>query len=284
MKCRFIDTGFNDAYTNMAIDEAILHYCKIPTLRVYGWKQATISIGYNQDLEKEINMEYCKKNSLDIVRRLTGGKAVFHDKEITYSFISPENNDLLPMEINESYKIIAKALVIALKKIGINSEIKKVPEKIKTPICFNSSNWYELIVNNKKISGSAQRRMDRKILQHGSLLIDFDYNKNNSLFNSNDLIDNILNLKKRITSINNQLKINNINYNLLEKQSFSGRRKIINFSSELKEAIKNGFKENFNFEMINDSLIIEEIKLAERLKEEKYSTEEWNYKLQLSYL
>ena len=63
MKCRFIDTGFNDAYTNMAIDEAILHYCKIPTLRVYGWKQATISIGYNQDLEKEINMEYCKKNS-----------------------------------------------------------------------------------------------------------------------------------------------------------------------------------------------------------------------------
>ena len=255
MKCRFIDTGFNDAFTNMAIDEALLN-SKIPVLRVYSWKPEAISIGYNQDLQ-EINLDYCKNNGIDIVRRITGGKAVFHDKEITYSFILPENTNLLPFEVNESYKIIAKALLIALKKININAEIKKVPERIETPVCFNSSNWYELLVNDKKISGSAQRRMSGKILQHGSMLIDFDYNKNNSLFNTTNSFDN---LKQRITSIKNETN------------------KIIT-ANKIKEAIKQGCKENFSFEMINDSVTDEEIKLTEKLNQEKYSTEEWNFNL-----
>src|SRR3989338_15466 len=265
MQCRFIDTGFRNAFENMAIDEALLKYCEAPILRVYGWKPAAISIGYNQDAEKEINLDYCKKNNIEIVRRITGGKAVFHDKEITYSFILPENNNLIPLEVNESYRIIANALVIALKKIGINADIKKAPDKIKTPICFNSSNWYELLANGRKISGSAQRRFNVKVLQHGPVLIDFDYNRNNSIFNSNNDFDNILNLKNRITSLKNELK---------------SRLKTDNISYEtLKSAIKSGFKENFDFEMIQDSLSNEEAMLAEKLREEKYSTEEWNYKL-----
>jgi len=260
MKCRFIDTGVNDAFTNMAIDEALLN-SQIPVLRVYSWSPKVISIGYNQNVQKEINLDYCKNNNIEIVRRITGGKAVFHDQELTYSFILPENTNLLPFEINESYKTIAKALVLALKKININAEIKKAPERIKTPVCFNSSNWYELIVNNRKISGSAQRRMNGKILQHGSLLIDFDYEKNNLIFNSNTSFDNIKNLKLRITSIKRESKINNINYN------------------ELKTAIKTGFKENFDFEMIDDSLTNEELKSAKKLREETYSAEEWNFRL-----
>ncbi len=263
MQCRFIDTGFNDAFTNMAIDEAIMHYCKVPVLRVYAWKPEAISVGYNQDLQ-EINLENCKNNKVDVVRRITGGKAIFHDKEITYSFILPERLGLLPKEINESYREIANALVIALKKININAEIKKNPERIATSICFNSSNWYELLINDKKISGSAQRRMQGKILQHGSILIDFDYEKNSILFNSNNLIDNITNLKKRITSINNEL---------------NNKKNIINYK-KISEAIRFGFKENFGFDIIDDSLSSEEIKLAEKLREEKYLTEEWNYKLE----
>ena len=267
MQCRFIDTGLRNAYENMAIDEAILHYCKIPTLRVYGWKPAAISIGYNQDAEKEINLDYCEKNNIKIVRRLTGGKAVFHDEEITYSFILPENSNLIPFEVNESYKVIAKALQIALKKIGINSEMKKAPEKIATPICFNSYNWCELLVNGRKISGSAQRRFDGKVLQHGTLLIDFDYEKNASLFNSNNSFDNILNLKSRITSIKSELRTKKNNNN-----------KAITYE-ELAEAIKYGFKENFNFKIIDSHLNNEETQLAWKLTEEKYSTEEWNYQL-----
>lgn len=256
MQCRFIDTGFNDAFTNMAIDEALLHLCKTPTLRVYGWKPAAISVGYSQNIREEINLKNCKKFGIKIVRRVTGGKAVFHDKEITYSFILPETANLLPYEINESYKIIANALIISLKKIGINTEMKKIPEKIKTAMCFNSSNWYELLVNNKKISGSAQRRFNGKILQHGAILIDFDYKMNVSLFNPNNNFDNILNLKKRVTSIKKELK---------NKKNTS---KTITYK-ELSEAIKFGFKENFNFYLINENLTNEEIILAKKLRQEK---------------
>ncbi len=260
MQCRFIDTGFRNAFENMAIDEAILRCCKMPTLRVYGWKPAAISIGYNQDAEKEINLDYCKKNNIKIVRRLTGGKAVFHDKEITYSFILPENSNLIPFEVNESYKVIANALVIALKKIGINAQMKKSPEKIKTPICFNSSNWYEILVNGKKISGSAQRRLNGKVLQHGPILIDFDYGKNDLLFNSNNNLDTLNNLKNRITSVKNELNNSKkIGYN------------------QLKEAIKSGFKENFDFDIVDGSLSDEGAMLAEKLKKEKYSADEWNF-------
>ncbi len=262
MQCRFIDTGFNDAFTNMAIDEAILSYCKIPTLRVYRWKPEAISLGYNQDI-KEINTDYCEKNDIDVVRRITGGKAVFHDKEMTYSFILPEDANLLPKEINESYKKIANALVLALKKFNVNSEVKKTPEKIKTSICFNSSNWYELLVNNKKISGSAQRRISGKILQHGSILIDFDYEKNASLFNHNNNFDNVNdlnNLKNRITSIKKESKNIKISY------------------EKLAESIKAGFKENFKFKIAESTLSNEEIMLANKLMKEKYSTEEWNYR------
>ena len=262
MQCRFIDTGFRNAFENMAIDEAILHYCKLPTLRIYGWKPAAVSIGYNQDIEREINVEYCKKNNIEIVRRLTGGKAVFHDKEITYSFILPEDSNLIPFEVNESYKIIANALIIALKKIEINAEMKKTPEKIVTPICFNSSNWYEILVNGRKISGSAQRRFNGKVLQHGPILIDFDYNKNNSIFNSNNDFDNILNLKNRVTSIKNELK----------------NSKIITYD-EIAQAIRGGFKENFKLDIVESFLSNEELRLANRLTKEKYSAEEWNYRL-----
>ena len=261
MKCRFIDTGFNDCFTNMAIDEALLINSEIPILRVYGWNPKAISMGYNQDVNKEINLDYCKNNGIDIVRRITGGKAVFHDKEITYSFILPESLGLLSNNINESYKEIANALLIALKKININAEIRKVPERIETPVCFNSSNWYELLVNNKKISGSAQRRMNGKVLQHGSLLMDFNYEKNNLLFNSNNTFDMIENLKQRITSIKNELN------------------KIINYN-EIKNAIKFGFKENFSFDIVDSFLSEDEINLIEKLRQERYSTDEWNLRLQ----
>ena len=296
MQCRFIDTGFQDAYSNMAIDEAILTYCKIPTLRVYGWKPAAISIGYNQDAEKEINIDYCGKNKICIVRRLTGGKAVFHDKEITYSLILPENSDLVPFEINESYKVIANALIIALNKIGLNAEMKKAPEKVKTPICFNSSNWYELLVNGKKISGSAQRRLDGKVLQHGPILIDFDYEKNSKLFNSNGDSDTLNNLKNRITSLKNELDNNKnksykndetspiiktnktkLNKKIKNKKNAKDNNRI-SYNS-LAGAIKLGFKENFGFEIVEGNLTKEEVILRNKLKKEKYSKDEWNLKI-----
>ena len=257
MRCRFIDTGFNDAFANMATDEALALSCREPILRLYQWKPAAISVGYNQNLEKEINLDYCKKDNIGIVRRITGGKAVFHDDELTYSFILPENTNILPSGVVESYKIIANALAISLKKIGIIASIREIDEKIKTPICFNSSNWYELSANNKKISGSAQRRFEGKILQHGSILLGFDYKKNQLLFNSHNDLDRIESLKKRITSVKNELK------------------KEID-TKKLKMALRYGFEKNFNFKLVDDDLSKEESLLVKKLLEGKYSTDEWN--------
>ena len=260
MQLRLIDTGFNDAFANMAIDEALAINCKEPILRIYQWKPKAVSIGYNQNMQKEINSEFCRKNNIDVVRRITGGKAVFHENELTYSFIIPEKLNLLPQNIVESYKIIANALVIALKKIGINANIRKINEKINTPICFNSSSWHELTVNGRKISGSAQRRFEGKMLQHGPISIDFDYKTNSLLFKSNNEIDNIDNLKKRITSISNELN------------------KEIDIK-KLKDALRHGFEKNFDFGIVADSLNNDEKLLATKLLKEKYLTDEWNYGL-----
>ncbi|MEK6983519.1 MAG: biotin/lipoate A/B protein ligase family protein [Nanoarchaeota archaeon] len=259
MQCRFIDTGSNDAFTNMAIDEAILTYCEQPVLRVYKWSSPSISVGYNQSAANEINLDKCKEHSVKIVRRITGGKAVLHDKEVTYSFILPENTAMLPRNITESYRAIAQGLVIALKKIRLNAEIKKQPERLATPICFNSSNWYELSVNNKKISGSAQRRLNGKILQHGPILMDFDYGMNALLFKSNGAMGSLKGLRNRITSVKNELN-SEISYD------------------ELSNAIKYGFKRNFNFDFIDSKLTNNEIRLSVALRNEKYSKEKWNFK------
>ena len=101
MKCRFIDTSRNDAYSNMAIDEAILLCSEEPVLRVYQWNPLSISVGYNQNVAQEINVPECKKNNIDIVRRITGGKAVFHDDELTYSLIVPKNTVRMPDGVTE---------------------------------------------------------------------------------------------------------------------------------------------------------------------------------------
>ena len=140
------------------------------------------------------------------------------------------------------------------------------------------------MVNGRKISGSAQRRFNGKVLQHGPILINFDCNKNNSIFSSNNDFNMINNLKQRITSINNELK--NTRTKFGTRMKFGTHSEGIHYVdnkkigyNELRDAIRFGFKENFGFDMTNNSLTDEEIKLAEKLREEKYSTEEWNYKL-----
>lgn len=259
MKCRFIDTSSGDAYSNMAVDEALLALSSKPVLRVYQWKPSSISVGYSQSVAKEINMEECNKNNIPVVRRITGGKAIFHDSEITYSFVVPKKTIKMPEGVTESYKAIANALLIALRKIGIKVEIKKQPDRLATPICFSSCNWYEMTVMGKKICGSAQKRMDGRILQHGSLLIDFDYEKNAMLFRT-DYRDTLESLKKRITSIRNELD-KNIS------------------RSRLANAIKSGFEENFNADFSEGSLTKKETGLAESLKNGKYSRDEWNFRI-----
>lgn len=251
---RLINTNCNNAYLNMAIDEALLISDK-PVLRFYKWKPAAISLGYSQSIN-EINLNQCENLRIDYVRRLTGGKAVLHDKELTYSFIINEN--IMPKRIIDSYMLISNGILFALKLLGIDACMKDSIEKsASSSICFNEPSYYEITVGNKKLVGSAQTRKNSKLLQHGSILLGTDIEKMCLLFNN--CSKKIINYsKKRITSLNELNK--KIKYN------------------DLTRALKKGFEENFQIRLFSDELTNNELRLAKKLCREKYSTKEWNFK------
>jgi len=183
---KFIDSGFNIGIYNMSLDEELLARAqageKIPVLRFYGWRPPAVSIGRFQKIEDAVDAEASRQLGFDIVRRITGGRAVLHHTELTYSIIARMDDPLFPNTVLGTYKVIASGLLTGLKNLGINAEmvsradhtahlVKKDP---KAPACFSSPSWYEIVVNHKKIIGSAQRRLSGAFLQHGSILIGYN--------------------------------------------------------------------------------------------------------------
>jgi lipoate-protein ligase A len=151
-------------------------------LRFYEWEPPAISLGRFQKIETAVDQEACKRLGVDIVRRITGGRAVFHNKELTYSIVARTDDPLFPSSVHGTYKVIAAGLVAGLKNLGIDAEIVSranryaalVEKNPKDPACFSSPSWYEIVANGKKIIGSAQRRLSGAFLQHGSILISYD--------------------------------------------------------------------------------------------------------------
>jgi lipoate-protein ligase A len=183
---RFIDSGPNLAAYNMAVDEELLARAQAgeqtPVLRFYAWSPPAVSLGRFQKIEEAVNADACKRLGFDIVRRVTGGRAVLHRDELTYSIVSPIDNPLFPPSVLGTYKIIATGLLAGLRNLGIPAEMVShgnrhaglVDKTDDNPSCFSSPSWYELVVNGKKIIGSAQRRLSGAFLQHGSILISYD--------------------------------------------------------------------------------------------------------------
>jgi len=240
MKWRLISDLANDAYTNMAIDEAILRLGK-PTLRLYEWSPAAVSIGYFQSLSKEVETDICKKMGIDIVRRITGGGAVFHEHELTYSFICPEK--YVPKDIIKSYHLICGAIVGGLTRQGIAA-------------VFHPIN--DIIVNGKKISGSAQTRKNHVVLQHGTIIIDVDIDKMFSILKVPDekMRDKMITtVKERVTSLSNELTEYDI--------------------SALRKNIVRGFESSLKTEFEPGSLSNREEALAQELRL-RFASTEWN--------
>ncbi|MBW2975711.1 lipoate--protein ligase family protein [Candidatus Woesearchaeota archaeon] len=261
MKFRLIDTGYSTPSMNMAIDEALLA-SKLPVIRFYRWKPAGLSIGYFQSI-KDFNLKEIKKQKVGLVRRLTGGNAVLHDKELTYSFIISEEH--MPKSIIESYKKISNGLMHGLRNLGLKAVMNKdVKKSRKSAVCFNDPSWYEILIDKKKIVGSAQKRVDRKLLQHGAVLIDIDVDKYCSLF-SNCSKEMVSRVRERMTSINDELK---------RKKEFFPVSYI-----EAKEALIKGFEEKLSIDFIEDKLTEQEKERAKKLDKEKYSTQGWNLNL-----
>jgi lipoate-protein ligase A len=247
MRWRVIDYTENDAFTNMAIDEAVSEQVGAgtspPTIRFYGWKPSAVSIGYFQSLEKEVDTARCEDTGVDIVRRRTGGGAVYHDNfgEITYSIIARE--ELFPKDIIASYRVICGWIIDSLAILGIKAEFKPIND---------------IIANGKKISGNAQTRRGGVLLQHGTILYSVDVDKMFSLLKVSDekIKDKMIaTVKERVTSIVQQ------NQSITRDATY--------------RALVQGFTNEKEFDF--DSLTQNEIAITTELAKTRYKTKEWNW-------
>ncbi len=244
MKWRVIPLQINNAFMNMAIDEAISESVArgaAPTIRFYRWSPSAVSIGYFQGLHDEVNVEKCEELGVHIVRRRTGGGAVYHDYdgEITYSVIAPEK--LFPAGIRESYQIVCSWIVNGLENLGIKGEFKPIND---------------ILVSGKKISGNAQTRRNGVLLQHGTILYDLDVEKMFTVLkvSKEKISDKMIQaVEERVTSVRKQKDVG---------------------IHDLHEALLEGFVQDkqHSFETLTDEEIVRAEKLAE-----KYAGDEWNY-------
>jgi lipoyl(octanoyl) transferase len=176
---RFILSGANSGAVNMAADEAVMSGIReggsTPVLRLYTWNPPTISIGYFQSAA-DIDFAACENDGIGVVRRITGGRAVLHSDEITYSIIFGEE-DFSPFNKKEIFTFIARCLVDSLRMLGIDSKIaEKTRGNLKSPNCFASPAQYEIeSVQQGKLIGSAQVIKDGVVLQHGAIPLTGSY-------------------------------------------------------------------------------------------------------------
>lgn len=183
---RLIIHGAADGAWNMAVDEAILaSYLATPpppspTLRLYGWKPAALSLGRSQDARSSCDPAYLRDQAIDLVRRPTGGLAVLHDRERTYSVIGSLRRDPFPGGVLDTYERIASMLRGALERMGAEAlpagpaaaPATRPRDPAGGPSCFESASVHELAVGGRKLVGSAQLRRRGAFLQHGSILLD----------------------------------------------------------------------------------------------------------------
>ncbi len=247
MNWRVIPLEANDAFTNMAIDEAVGEAVaggKSPaTIRFYRWKPGAVSIGYFQSMHDEVDVAKCKARGVDVIRRITGGGAVYHDEngEITYSVAVPEK--LLSLGITESYRLICGWIVGSLAKLGIAAEFKPIND---------------IIVGGKKISGNAQTRRNGVVLQHGTILYDVDVDTMFSLLKVPDekIRDKMIAaVKERVTRV--------LDFAQVSKQELSG-------------ALLKGFTEGKVWSF--GALTAQERQRAQEVAAARYKTDEWNFR------
>ena len=251
---RVIELETHDAFMNMALDEAccesVASGVSKATIRFYRWNPSAVSIGYFQSLDDEINIEACVAGGVDVIRRRTGGGAVYHDfdGEITYSVMVPEKDfcstDGVRLGITESYHEICGWIINGLKLVGIDAEFKPINDVIVSS-------------SGKKISGNAQTRRGGVILQHGTILLTVDVKKMFSLLKvgKEKIADKMIAaVEERVTSVAQ------VRPEVTREEVYS--------------ALMSAFTSGKTFEM--GTWTTEESARAEELVQERYKTKEWN--------
>ena len=269
---RLLNSGFQTAAQNMATDEAIMRSYAAkqvpPTIRFYGWQPAAVSMGYFQHGEREINFAACREQGIDVVRRLTGGRAVLHAQELTYSIIVGEDYPDMPMTITASYRYLSQGLLLGLAKLGLTAEMTKPQAAYahKTPqpasaACFDAPSHYELTVSHKKLIGSAQVRKHGVILQHGSILLAFSAEQLAGILqaNSEEKDKTCSMLKNRVIDLQTALN-RNVTWD------------------EARLAMEAGFAEALGIELAEGELTALEKETAGELSVTKYAQDAWTLK------
>jgi len=247
----FIESGFRTGQHNMDFDIHLAKNCSDDEafFRLYRWNPYCISLGANQNIT-DINILKTKADNIDIVTRPTGGRAILHAEEITYSVIIPLNQQLSPKDI---YNKISLALIKGL--VAYNPQLQDIelenfqpdfPSLLKQPsgvMCFASTAKNEVKFNGKKLVGSAQRKMDKVVLQHGSILCGRFHQKLTDYLNNDQsqIADLNLELTNRTTEIESILK-QEVDYSKLIKSLIKGFESEWNIQLQLNTGIENSFE------------------------------------------
>jgi lipoate-protein ligase A len=265
---RFINTGNGEAAFNMALDEALLLVHEagagLPMLRVYGWYQPTLSLGYAQDARREVDLAACQAQGVAVVRRPTGGRAVLHDQEVTYSVIMPLLADG-PSTITEHYRRIGMALAAALQSLGVPVHLARpqvraaLARALASPACFAALARYELSAAGKKIVGSAQKRAQRALLQHGSIPLWLDRQRLFQCF--------------RMPPERRQMLVQEAYTTMGAVNEIAPTPVTL---PAVQDALRQGFSTTFGVECIEAPIAPEEWHLAQHLQVTKYATDTWN--------
>lgn len=256
---------------NMALDEAILESItdglQPATLRLYGWTPACLSLGHAQTIH-DVDMTALERHGCQLVRRPTGGRAILHTDELTYSICALQDDSLMSGGTLESYRRISQILIHGLSKLGIQAISDNrydLPEGSSraAAVCFEVPSNFEITYHGKKLVGSAQVRRNRGVLQHGSLPLDGDLAR----------IIEVLNFEtpeQRSSARHRLLE------HALTASNILGQR--VGWSEAAAALIK-AFGEYYNQRVNPSAPNLREIQRAEKLSAEKYANPAWTYRL-----
>lgn len=258
MRCqwRFINDGPGDPAWNMAVDEALLRSSeeqKVPVLRLYTWAPPALSFGYFQRLNG-IPFDQLKRLGIIPVRRITGGRAVLHLGDLTYS-IAISDNGKMPLGVSGSYRYLCRGLLAAFDTMGIHAALgSERPQRNGPNICLALSTGADIVFEGKKFVGSAQKRIGSSLLQHGSILLRQQANTLKQIFQNQQGIDEALSAKTTC--------LDDIVARPVDRQ-------------EVVDAIAKGFEKTFAVELVPDSLTTDETTAAYDLKQKYEADPSW---------
>jgi len=266
---RLLDTGQSYGAMNMAIDEAILRAVakKLvpPTLRFYAWQPPCLSLGQAQSFD-DVDWEACVARGYHVVRRPTGGRAILHTDELTYSVTAPESEPRLAGGIVASYRRLSEGLLEGLHLLGVpgveahHPEVAEQPANADSPndpVCFQVPSTYEITVGGKKLVGSAQVRREGIVLQHGTLPLVGDITRICDVLAAHP---DPARVRARATTV----------------ESVLGH--VVSFK-EAVGAVARGLASALNLELVPGDLLPEERDWADALQRERYAADEWNRRL-----